>query len=155
MQHGRKASIGIHRTTGEFHLYANSKPRCDPCLHLEIPAKRVDPIFRFHGTTYPPPTRLNTNNWSILVFLSLCVCGGGGRRNNANNWSTLNLDKWMERWMERIRKYLFSRGDNFRRKKFENRYSLHYSLSFSSDLTCWARKRKDGGKFESIGLIAA
>lgn len=45
MQHGRKASIGIHRWSGEFHLYANSKPRCDPCLHLEIPAKRVDPIF--------------------------------------------------------------------------------------------------------------
>lgn len=67
MQRGRKPSIGIHRTAGEFHLYANSKPRCDPCFHLEIPARRVDPISRFHGTTYHPlPTtrrvRAPTNN---------------------------------------------------------------------------------------------
>lgn len=76
MQRGRKPSIGIHRTAAEFHLYANSKPRCDPCFHLEIPARRVDPISRFHGTTYHPlPTtrrvRAPTNNWSILVFLSV------------------------------------------------------------------------------------
>ena len=30
---------------GEFHLYANSKPRDGPCFHLEIPTKRVAPPF--------------------------------------------------------------------------------------------------------------
>ena len=38
---------------GEFHLYANSKPRDGPCFHLEIPTKRVIPLHPFVSTPLP------------------------------------------------------------------------------------------------------